>query len=78
MATSREDLGRMVREEWIAWASQQPNPKPSWLIPWEDLDDGQKEIDMRIGVRLYNKGIAEFLHQLYRVSRQKGVHHEVD
>jgi hypothetical protein len=47
--TSREDLGRLVRQTWVDWAREQPDPKPSWLMPWEDLDDGQREVDMRIG-----------------------------
>jgi hypothetical protein len=45
----REALGRLVREVWVEWAREQPDPKPSWLVPWEDLDDGQREVDMRIG-----------------------------
>lgn len=46
---TREDYGRLVRETWVAWASEQPDPKPSWLVPWEELDPGQREVDMRIG-----------------------------
>lgn len=45
----REACGRLVRETWVKWASEQPDPKPSWLVPWEDLDAGQREVDMRIG-----------------------------
>jgi hypothetical protein len=45
----REDLGRIVRETWVAWAREQPDPKPSWLTDWDDLDAGQREVDMRIG-----------------------------
>jgi hypothetical protein len=44
-----EDLGRLVREAWVAWASKQPDPKPSWLTGWDDLDAGQREADMLIG-----------------------------
>jgi len=33
-------------------------PKPSWLVPWEDLDEGQREVDMRIGVTLFHLGRA--------------------
>lgn len=49
MTDSREALGRLVRETWVEWAREQPDPKPSWLVPWEDLDEGQREVDMRIG-----------------------------
>jgi hypothetical protein len=44
-----EQLGRIVRAAWVAWAKEQPAPKPSWLIPWEQLDAGQREVDIRIG-----------------------------
>jgi hypothetical protein len=47
--TDRERLGRLVRETWVAWALEQPDAKPSWLVPWEELDDGQREVDIRIG-----------------------------
>ena len=53
---TREDLGRIVRETWVKWASEQPDPKPSWLVDWDDLDDGQREADMRIG-----EAVAEHL-----------------
>jgi hypothetical protein len=55
-ADPRELVGRLVRQVWIEWASEQDDPKPSWLLPWEDLDDGQREVDMRIGEKLYQAG----------------------
>lgn len=45
IAFDREDGGRLVREAWIRWAETQPNPKPSWLVPWEDLSEPDKEAD---------------------------------
>lgn len=45
IATNREDGGRIVRNAWIAWAQQQPDPKPSWLAPWEELSETDKEAD---------------------------------
>lgn len=45
----RESLGRMVREAWVLWAREQPNPKDSWLVPWEGLSEPDKEVDRRIG-----------------------------
>jgi hypothetical protein len=47
-SASREALGRVVRDAWIKWAEEQPDPKPSWLVPWEALDAGQRDVDMRI------------------------------
>jgi len=55
-ASDREALGRLVREVWIAWAREQPNPKPSWLVPWEGLSEPDKEVDRRIGERLAAEG----------------------
>jgi hypothetical protein len=48
-ATRREALGRIVRDTWITWAREQPDPKPSWLTGWNGLDPGQREVDMRVG-----------------------------
>lgn len=47
--TDREALGRLVRQIWTDWAREQRDPKASWLTPWEELDAGQREVDMRIG-----------------------------
>lgn len=33
----------------MAWAREQPNPKPSWLVPWEELSEPEREVDRRIG-----------------------------
>jgi len=46
----REVLGRIVRDTWVKWASEQPDTKPSWLVPWgPELDPGQREVDCLIG-----------------------------
>lgn len=39
----------MVRETWVRWAQTQPNPKPSWLAPYDDLSEPDKEADRQIG-----------------------------
>jgi hypothetical protein len=49
MSDDREALGRLVRETWVAWAREQPDPKSNWLTGWDELDSGQREVDMRIG-----------------------------
>lgn len=46
---SRDDLGRMVREAWVRWAQTQPNPKPTWLVPYSELPEPDKEADRQIG-----------------------------
>ena len=45
----RDELGRMVREAWVRWAQTQPNPKPSWLVPYAELSEPDKEADRQIG-----------------------------
>jgi hypothetical protein len=44
-----EQLGRIVRAAWVAWAKEQLHAKPSWLTDWDQLDEGQREVDIRIG-----------------------------
>lgn len=55
----REALGKVVRNVWISWARMQPNPKPSWLVPWEELSEPDKEVDRCIGERLYTIGYTD-------------------
>lgn len=45
----RDELGRMVRQAWVKWAEGQPNPKPSWLLPYDELSEADKEADRQIG-----------------------------
>ena len=59
MTDIREPLGRIVREAWVAWAKEQPDPKPSWLVGWDELDSGQREVDMRIGHAVANYALTE-------------------
>lgn len=54
---TREELGRLVREVWIEWAKEQPAPKASWLVEWDGLSEPDKEVDRRIGERLYDKAV---------------------
>jgi hypothetical protein len=55
----RDSLGRRVREVWIAWAKRQPDPKPSWLIPYDQLAEGDKEADRCIGSALWGDGFNQ-------------------
>lgn len=45
----RETLGELVRKAWVEWARAQPHPKPSWLVPWGDLGEPDREADRQIG-----------------------------
>lgn len=42
-------LGRVVRQAWVEWAETQPDPKPSWLVSYDQLSDADKQADMKIG-----------------------------
>lgn len=58
MATSehRDNLGRLVRDAWVKWALTQPSPKPSWLVPYNELSEPDKEADRQIGEALFAAG----------------------
>ncbi len=45
----RTDLGRIVREAWIRWAIDQPEIKPKWLVPYDELSQADREADKQIG-----------------------------
>ncbi len=50
--SDREFLGQLVRCVWVEWAREQPDPKPHWLSPWEDLSEPMREVDRRIGAKV--------------------------
>ena len=45
----REDLGRVVREAWVAACKEIGDTNPKHLAPWDELGPIDKEIDRRIG-----------------------------
>lgn len=51
---NRDQLGELVRLAWVEWAHEQPDPKPSWLVPWAGLSETDKEADRRIGEFIAN------------------------
>lgn len=57
---ARDDLGHLVRRVWVEWAKEQPSPKPSWLVPWEDLPEPDREVDRRIGEAIAATAIRRF------------------
>lgn len=54
----REKLGRVVRAAWVQWARQQPDPKPSWLLPYDELPEAEKEADRQIGEAVIRASVA--------------------
>ncbi len=51
---SRDDLGRVVREAWIKWAKTTLNPNPSWLVPYDEMPESDREADRQIGCAVRN------------------------
>jgi hypothetical protein len=62
--SDREQLGRLVRQVRVRWASEQRRPKRSWLTGWEQLDSGQREVDMRIGDTIAAQVLAKVMGDL--------------
>jgi hypothetical protein len=60
----REKLGRIVRATWVECATGQPDPKPSWLLPWEMLDEFQRDADCQMGLDAAREGQAELVRWL--------------
>lgn len=58
---ARDALGKQVREVWRKWARTQPNPKESWLVPYEELSETDKEADRMIGEALFFEGVKATL-----------------
>ena len=47
-----EKMAEAVRDVWVEWASTQSNPKPSWLVPWKDIDEISRDADRWIARRM--------------------------
>ena len=58
VARDRELLGRLVREVWVAYCVEIGDTKPSHLAPWDELTEDEREVDRRIGERLFDEGVA--------------------
>ena len=66
----REALGRRVREVWVEWAREQDEPKPSWLVGWDDLGEPDREVDRRIGETLHGLGVAAHAQVIERLEAE--------
>ena len=69
---SRDDVGRVVRETWEAWAREQPDvaEHPSWLVPWESLPERDREVDMRIGDAVTMASFSRLRADVERLTRE--------
>lgn len=56
MTIDKETLGRLVRDEWVAWcrerAASGETVPAHHLAPWEDVPESVREVDRRIGARI--------------------------
>lgn len=68
--TDRDSLGQLVRRIWLGWAQEQSNAKPAWLLSWEELDEGQREVDRRIGEGVARACVSPLLATLKEVGCQ--------
>jgi hypothetical protein len=77
--TEREQLGRLVRQVWVRWASEQKRPRRSWLTGWDRLDAGQREADMRIGEAVAGHVRAKLMADLPQLRAEADLlRHEID
>jgi hypothetical protein len=51
-----EQLGRRVREIWVAHAAGLPSVTPAKVAPWEQISDWDRQVDIAIGLELYAMG----------------------
>lgn len=59
MPFTRDELGKIVRDEWVKFARQDPKSPPHHLLPFEELDEKNKEVDRRIGEAVVRAVIAK-------------------
>ena len=57
MPDPREPLGRLVHEQRLAVNAERR--KPFGVVPWEERDDEQRELDMRIGAAVAVQAVAD-------------------
>lgn len=70
---NREDGGRLLRYYWEERARTHPHPKESWLIPWPELGEWDKETDRYLWDHLvapYVSTISELIEQNQRLRQE--------
>lgn len=65
----REQLGREVRNVWVAFAKEQHDPKPAHLVGWDELDENNKEVDRRIGEHIAQLVAQEYSTLIQEIER---------
>lgn len=69
---SRDELGRIVREAWIACCLSIGDTKQSHLTPYDELNDSDKEADRQIGEAVVNAMRAEYMREAKYVLDKRG------
>jgi hypothetical protein len=69
MENLAETLGKEVRQVWVDFQTEQwqltgVKPKASHLDSWEKLNEADKEVDRRIGQKLFFRGYNESLKKI--------------
>lgn len=77
IARERDRLGRLVRELWINWAANQPSPKQSWLVEYDELSEADKEADRVIGYGLFLEFNSEMTGERINHERLKQIAEEL-
>lgn len=69
---NRDELGRVVRNAWTEWAKTQPGPvKPSWLVPYDELSEADKEADRLIGIAVVRAVVGRLNHRRLELIEKK-------
>jgi hypothetical protein len=56
MLEPRELVGRLVHQVWLEWMKEQLGIAAPADVPWENLAGPLRELFMRIGAALFEKG----------------------
>ena len=75
---NREKLGRIVHETWIKCAKTKPNFKDVLLIPYDDLQSNDKEINMQIGEAVAAAAAQEIMEKYVELSEEWHLSKSVD
>lgn len=66
---TKDDIGRLVRDSWIAYCREIGDDKPSHLLPYDDLSEQDKEADRRIGEAVWTAAIQHTISELNKIKR---------
>jgi hypothetical protein len=64
----REELGKIVREEWVKWCleTRHHNGDESKIAPWDEMPEKIREVDRRIGEAVARYAIDEEMEKFFK------------